>query len=184
MTRIYDHRPPQRWHKLCWLGSGLCWPLLNASKQMQHVVKSLLSKSMARLLLLLLAIFNLQTTNGNMLTTYYFSCKNRKSQKKLTNKKPSASDAANRVVLWPLEKVGFIRGSVGRSTADVEQRQWSTSSAVCVKRRRVVMRCSVRSLLPGGKATAITDRHVNKKASHHRARRTKRCRMFDLTFNI
>ena len=86
--------------------------------------------------------------------------------------------------VWPLEKVGFIRCSVGRSTADVEQRQWSTSSAVCVKRRRVVMRCSVRSLLPGGKAIAITDRHVNKKASHHRARRTKRCRMFDLTFNI
>ena len=38
--------------------SGLCWPLLNASKQTQHVVKSLLSKSIALLLLLLLAIFN------------------------------------------------------------------------------------------------------------------------------
>ena len=45
---------------VCRQGSegGWCWPLLNASKQTQHVVKSLLSKSIALLLLLLLAIFN------------------------------------------------------------------------------------------------------------------------------
>jgi len=44
--------------------SGLCWPLLNASKQTEQVVKSLLSTSMALLILLLLAISNLFETQS------------------------------------------------------------------------------------------------------------------------
>ena len=67
---------------MCRQGSE-CWPLLNASKHMKQVVKSLLSNSIALLLLLLLAVFNLQTNNGNMRTTYYFSC----NKKKVTKEK-------------------------------------------------------------------------------------------------
>ena len=72
----------QRTQNVCRQGSesGLCWLLLNASKQTQHVVKSLLSELMTRLLLLLLAISNLQTTYGNMWTTYYFTCKQKKNK--------------------------------------------------------------------------------------------------------
>ena len=54
--------------------SGFCWPLLNASKQRQHVVKSLLSKSMTLLLLLLLTISNSKGLT-EMWTIYYFPCK-------------------------------------------------------------------------------------------------------------
>ena len=69
---------------MCRQGSesvGFCWPLLNASKRMQQVVKSLLFNAIALLLLQLLAFFNLQTNNENRRTTYYFSCNKQKVTK-------------------------------------------------------------------------------------------------------
>ena len=69
---------------MCRQGSesvGLCWLLLNASKRLQQVVKSLLSNATALLLLQLLAFFNLQTNNENRRTTYYFSCNKQKVTK-------------------------------------------------------------------------------------------------------
>ena len=69
---------------MCRQGSesvGFCWPLLNASKRMQQVIKYLLFYAIALLLLHLLALFNLQTNNGNMWTTYSFSCNKQKVTK-------------------------------------------------------------------------------------------------------